>query len=52
MSKQVRYQTRQVRTSAFAGKSKVRRLVAKGWEVVSVTAYGWHGSLVTLRREK
>lgn len=50
--KKVRYKTKTI-TTGFSGRSrKMERLIAKGWEVVTTTRYGYSSNKVVLRRQK
>lgn len=52
MNRKPKYKTKTIKVTPFTGQSKVNRLIAAGWEVVSTTRYGWNVDRVTLRIEK
>ena len=47
-----KYKTKSFKTGFGGSQGKINRLVAKGWEVVSVTRYGWSSNIVTMRKPK
>lgn len=47
-----KFKTKTIRTRMNGSQRKIERLVAKGWEVVSVTRYGWSSNIITFRKSK